>query len=135
MHKRQSLFALISIFILLTGAAPAQELTKRAKSSTILADTSPVVGSGAPGRLSKWAGVAGIDTYVLGNSSMFEDKLGKVGIGTTTPTSLLTVQGMIETTMGGYKFPDGSVQTTAGIAFVTHDDSLMGDGRSASPLG
>jgi hypothetical protein len=35
------------------------------------------------------------------------------GIGTAVPTSLLTVRGMIETTLGGYKFPDGTVQTTA----------------------
>src|SRR6185436_13728524 len=63
------------------------------------------------------------------------DKFGKIGIGTSSPTSLLTVQGWIETTLGGYKFPDGTVQTTAGLAFVTHDASLMGDGRSTSPLG
>jgi hypothetical protein len=42
---------------------------------------------------------------------------------------------MIETTLGGYKFPDGTVQTTAGISFVTHDASLAGLGTAASPLG
>lgn len=35
-----------------------------------------------------------------------------VGIGTTAPTSKLTVAGVIETT-SGVKFPDGTVQTTA----------------------
>jgi len=39
---------------------------------------------------------------------------GKVGIGTTTPASKLTVVGTIESTSGGVKFPDGTVQTTAG---------------------
>ncbi|WP_295901850.1 beta strand repeat-containing protein [uncultured Bdellovibrio sp.] len=38
---------------------------------------------------------------------------GNVGIGTSTPTSPLTVSGTIESTSGGFKFPDGSVQTTA----------------------
>ena len=36
-----------------------------------------------------------------------------VGIGTTTPDSPLTVAGVIESTSGGIKFPDGTVQTTA----------------------
>ena len=38
---------------------------------------------------------------------------GGVGINTTSPSSPLTVQGMIESTSGGFRFPDGSIQTTA----------------------
>ncbi len=38
--------------------------------------------------------------------------IGNIGIGTTTPGSKLTVDGMIETT-DGFRFPDGTVQTTA----------------------
>jgi hypothetical protein len=38
---------------------------------------------------------------------------GNVGIGTSQPGATLTVAGMIQTTTGGIKFPDGSVQTTA----------------------
>lgn len=38
--------------------------------------------------------------------------LGRVGIG-VPPTSKLTVGGVIETTSGGVRFPDGTVQTTA----------------------
>ncbi|MBM4251845.1 MAG: hypothetical protein FJ146_07725 [Deltaproteobacteria bacterium] len=36
-----------------------------------------------------------------------------VGIGTTAPSSTLTVNGTIESTTGGIKFPDGSVQSTS----------------------
>jgi hypothetical protein len=38
---------------------------------------------------------------------------GNVGIGTTNPTSPLEVFGIIHSTSGGFKFPDGSVQTSA----------------------
>jgi hypothetical protein len=37
----------------------------------------------------------------------------RVGIGTTSPASPLTVAGVIESTSGGFKFPDGTTQTTA----------------------
>ena len=38
---------------------------------------------------------------------------GDVGIGTTNPSQKLTVIGTIESTSGGFKFPDGSIQTSA----------------------
>jgi hypothetical protein len=38
---------------------------------------------------------------------------GDVGIGTSNPSSKLTVDGVIESASGGIKFPDGSIQTTA----------------------
>jgi len=40
---------------------------------------------------------------------------GRVGVGTPTPSSALTVNGTVESTgsSGGFKFPDGTVQTTA----------------------
>ncbi len=48
-----------------------------------------------------------------GNSDVLAIKSGKVGIGLTSPTSTLTVAGTIESTTGGFKFPDGTTQTTA----------------------
>jgi len=44
---------------------------------------------------------------------------GNVGIGTATANSKLTVAGVIESTTGGVKFPDGTTQTTAASAGVT----------------
>jgi len=41
---------------------------------------------------------------------------GDVGIGTSSPTSKLAVAGIIESTTGGVKFPDGTTQTSAGGA-------------------
>ncbi len=41
---------------------------------------------------------------------------GNVGIGINTPTQKLSVAGIIESTQGGFKFPDGTVQTTAATA-------------------
>ncbi len=46
------------------------------------------------------------NSLVLGNGV-------NVGIGTPLPGSKLTVAGLIETTTGGVKFPDGTIQTTA----------------------
>jgi prepilin-type N-terminal cleavage/methylation domain-containing protein len=95
----------------------------------------PVLGSGTVGRVTKWVGFN--SNSFIGDSTIFEDKLGNVGIGTDAPSSRFTVAGMIETTLGGYKFPDGTVQTTSatGALFgVSHDATLTGNGTAGFPL-
>ncbi len=47
------------------------------------------------------------------SANWYVSSTGNVGIGTTTPGQKLTVAGVIESTSGGVRFPDGSTQTTA----------------------
>ena len=56
---------------------------------------------------------------VPGGRFLIQQGTGNVGIGTTTPLSKLTVQGTVESTLFGFKFPDGTLQTTAAGKTVT----------------
>jgi hypothetical protein len=88
--------------------------------------------SGTPGKIAKFK-----SSTTLGDSVITEDKDGRVGIGTALPTSRLTVQGVIEA-LSGFKFPDGTVQTTSAagaLVSVAHDMTLTGNGTPALPLG
>ncbi|MFH1563236.1 MAG: four helix bundle protein [Nitrospirota bacterium] len=55
-------------------------------------------------------------------------KNGNVGIGTAKPLEKLTVAGTIASTHGGFKFPDGSIQTTAASAGGHYVGELYGGG-------
>ena len=59
---------------------------------------------------------------------------GNVGIATTTPGSPLTVAGVIYSSTGGFKFPDGTIQTTsaAGPSFSVHKDGANQTGLADS---
>ena len=85
-----------------------------------------------PGRIAKFT-----RNKQVGDANITEDDDGKIGIGTTLPTSQLTVNGIIETigAQGGIKFSDGTLQTTAGLATVSRDNTLKGNGTQAAPLG
>jgi hypothetical protein len=74
------------------------------------------------------------DGLSSGNFVQFDGK-GNVGIGTTGTGSKLTVEGVIESTEGGLKFPDATVQTTAGLTGITTDTTLTGNGTIKTPLG
>ncbi len=53
-----------------------------------------------------------VTATTFGNSAVY-DLGGKIGIGTTSPGQKLTVAGTVESTIGGFRFPDGTVQSTA----------------------
>ncbi len=53
------------------------------------------------------------DTSDGANTLMTVGSDGRTGIGTNAPTEQLEVAGTIYSNSGGYRFPDGSVQTTA----------------------
>ncbi len=66
------------------------------------------VGPGTTGSIAKFN-----SPNSVGDSVIVEDKYGNVGVGTSVPTSKFTVAGMIESQSGGFKFPDGTIQTSA----------------------
>lgn len=54
-----------------------------------------------------------LGTSFSGTSLTVLNSSGNVGIGTTAPAEALSVNGTIETTSGGIKFPDGTIQSAA----------------------
>lgn len=81
--------------------------------------TFQVLGGGTAGKLTKWTGFSSSNSFI-GDTNIFEDKSGNVGIGTDSPTAKLTVA--------------GSIQASGGSS-VLHSPTLMGDGTAANPLG
>jgi hypothetical protein len=59
-----------------------------------------------------WADSQGQQFQSTGPNQFLIRAAGGVGIGTTSPTDPVTVNGVIRSTTGGFKFPDGTVQTT-----------------------
>ena len=62
------------------------------------------------------------------------DSAGNVPIGVTGTGSKLAVGGVIESTSGGIKFPDGSTQIQAGITQLFTSGAITGNGTAESPL-
>ena len=58
------------------------------------------------------------------------DSAGNVPIGVTGTGSKLAVGGVIESTSGGIKFPDGSTQIQAGITQIFTSGAITGNGTA-----
>lgn len=99
---------------------------------------SPLGTSGNGGNVTIQAGSSG-NGSMTGQSGrvLIAPFVGRVGIGTVSPTEKLTVDGNIQITGGanGLKFSDNTFQTTAGLTNVARDATLAGDGTGSSPLG
>jgi hypothetical protein len=159
MKKRLSTIALLTMMLLnpayALGQAPARPDAKargsRGGDSNLKSPESPstagiitpmaaaplVNGTGSIGRLTRWKSFSG-GIFTIGDSVIAETQSGNIGIGTLSPQSRLTVEGMIQTTLGGLKFPDGTIQTTAaagGLASIFRDATLTGNGTTGLPLG
>ena len=59
--------------------------------------------------------VIGNGDAATANNAVTVLKNGNMGIGISAPTEPLQVAGIIESTTGGFKFPDGTTQTTASV--------------------
>jgi len=101
-----------------TGAAAtpdAQLVVDRDESSPRVArfQDNPLVQSAVDVRATGFRGeIQGIANALPG-TLVLNPEGGRVGIGTTSPQQALSVAGTIESTSGGFRFPDGTTQTTA----------------------
>jgi len=79
--------------------------------------TSNTRGDSTPTDLPQWfyALVNNDWNYWTNPPHTYAIQTGNIGIGTMNPTEKLQVTGIIHSTSGGFKFPDGTVQTTAAM--------------------
>jgi hypothetical protein len=73
--------------------------------------------------------------YPLGDDWNLDAATGFVGLGTQSPTQRLDVEGMIRSRVGGFEFPDGSVQTTAELGGATGPVGPVGPEGPQGPAG
>jgi hypothetical protein len=88
-----------------------------------------------------WNDSVSFVTYGAWNRIINFQSNGIVSIGftppVTTPTSMLTVNGMVESRTLGFKFPDGTIQTTAAgaLSFSSdHAEALKSQGEAVKKL-
>lgn len=69
------------------------------------------------------------------NQFFINSTTGNIGVGTIVPGSLFTVAGNIESTSGGFKFPDATVQVTAAGSSVRLTGCVLPFAGPTAPAG
>ena len=76
---------------------------------------------------------SGSNTATIGSMAITKTVLnGNVGVGTSTTPYALNVSGTIASTSGGYRFPDGTTQTTAFVSSTAAVTQMLGYVPAAS---
>ena len=112
--RKQSMPQVVVLILLilasLIDATQAQTTKSKTGSNSGGGEIKPlakVKGGGTVGKIPRWDGSSNLTDSVLSENA------SNIGIGTSTPRSKLTVVGTIESSTGGFRFPDGTIQTTA----------------------
>ncbi|MHC5054991.1 MAG: hypothetical protein ACYTKD_09785 [Planctomycetota bacterium] len=71
-----------------------------------------------------WADATNEDFNSTADNQFLIRASGNVGIGTNAPAEQLSVAGVVESTSGGFRFPDGTLQTSAGYTQAEVDALL-----------
>ncbi len=80
-----------------------------------------------------WADGTDADFASTGANQFLIRASGGVGIGTDSPTTALEVNGIIYSFSGGFKFPDGTIQTTSASGAGGNADMVDGFHAQANP--
>lgn len=91
-------------------------------------NTTEQIGALTFNRIPVWDGSKLVNSLILDNGT-------NVGIGVASPTSKLQVAGLIHSTTQGFRFPDGSTQTSAAVAGPVGPTGPAGPTGSAGPQG
>lgn len=75
--------------------------------------------------------------WLSDGTDMYYDAGGNVGIGTDSPGETLSVNGVIESMADGFRFPDGTLQSTASVGFssVVPPGAVIAYAGATTPAG
>ena len=75
--------------------------------------------------------------WLSNGTDLYYDDGGSVGIGTDSPSESLSVNGTVESMAGGFRFPDGTLQTTAAMGGMQPipPGSVVAFAGASSPAG